>query len=195
LSKGSWRNLIHDLVPGLSGVDPVLDAAALAHDLAGPTTAGRTLRERVTIIGPSPRGFRMLSDVTMDDDETYRPASVNRLTSAIVRAARLVGETAVFENNGQELWTRLRERMVNLLAGLWANGALGGSSAEEAFEVRCDRSTMTQNDLDAGRVLCRITFTAAMPIVQITIVLAMEEGGNISVASREALAAPQSQAA
>jgi hypothetical protein len=195
LTAGSWRNVIHDPVPGLSDVEPVLDAAALAQKLAGPKTAGRTLRERVTIIGPSPLGFRVLSDVTMDDDETYRPANVNRLTSAIVRSAFVVGETAVFANNGEELWMRLRERMINLLAGLWANGALGGDSAEEAFEVRCDRSTMTQNDLDAGCVICRVTFTAAIPIVRITIVLAMEEGGNISIASREAPAAPQSQAA
>lgn len=195
LSEGSWRNVIHEPVKGLSGVEPVLDAAALAKNLPGATIRNRTLRERVTIIGPSPTGFRVLSDVTMDDDEAYRPANVNRLISAIVRAARLVGETAVFDNNGEELWMRLRERMVNLLAGLWANGALAGNSAEEAFEVRCDRSTMTQNDLDAGRAICRVTFTAAMPIVHITIVLAMEEGGKISIASHKALAAPQSQAA
>jgi phage tail sheath protein FI len=120
---------------------------------------------------------------------------VNRLVCAIVRAARTTGETAVFQNNGEALWRRLRESMEDLLAGLWAEGALAGEFAAEAFEVRCDRSTITQSDLDAGRVLCRISFTAASPIVHVTVVLAMDEGGHVSLASRQPLAAPQSQAA
>jgi phage tail sheath protein FI len=149
----------------------------------------------VTVIGPAPDGFRLLSDVTTDDDMAYRPANVNRLVNAIIRAARVIGEVSVFQNNGEALWRRLRESLADLLAGLWAAGALAGESAEEAFEVRCDRSTMTQTDLDSGRVICRISFTAAAPIVHVTVVLAMDEGGNISLASRPTLAALQAQAA
>jgi hypothetical protein len=197
LSQGSWSSAIRQPVPWVSSVEPVLDRALLDRDLSPPgaTRLPLKLRDRVTVIGPSPTGFRLLSDVTMDEDEAYRPANVNRLINAILRAARVTGEAAVFQNNGEELWSRLRDRMVNLLAGLWAEGALGGESAEEAFEVRCDRSTITQADLDTGRVICRVSFTAAAPIVHITIVLAMDEGGNISFASRATSAAPQAQAA
>lgn len=195
LAEGSWRNVVRRPVPGISGVMPILDAATLARDFSAPNGPPRTLRERVTLIGPAPDGFRMLSDVTMDEDEAYRPANINRLACAIVRAARVAGETSVFENNGQHLWLRLRERLEDLLAGLWAEGALGGESAAEAFEVRCDRSTMTQADLDAGRLICVISFTAAAPVVHLTIVLAMDEGGAISIAARESAAASQSRAA
>ena len=37
-----------------------------------------------------------------------------------------------------------------------ATGALLGTKPEEAFFVRCDRTTMTQNDLDNGRLICLI---------------------------------------
>jgi Bacteriophage tail sheath protein len=197
LTRGSWRSAIRQPVPGISNVEPVLDRATLQRNLPLTNTPRFPLvvRDRVTVIGPSPGGFRLLSDVTTDDDEAYRPANVNRLVSAIVRAARVTGETAVFQNNGEALWRRLRESMEGLLAGLWADGALAGEYAAEAFEVRCDRSTITQSDLDAGRVLCRISFTAASPIVDVTVVLAMDEGGNVSLASRQPFAAPQSQAA
>jgi uncharacterized protein len=35
----------------------------------------------------------------------------------------------------------------------WMNGALLGDKPEEAYFVKCDRSTMTQNDLDNGRLV------------------------------------------
>ena len=147
---GSWRSAIRQPVPGLATVEPVLDRAMLARDLMPRGGLPFTLRDRVTVIGPAPGGFRLLSDVTTDVDEAYRPANINRLMSAIVRAARGTGESAVFDNNGEALWARLRDNLADLLAGLWAEGALDGASSAEACDVRCDRSTMTQADLDAG---------------------------------------------
>jgi phage tail sheath protein FI len=120
---------------------------------------------------------------------------VNRLVCAIIRAARVTGEASVFRNNGEEIWAQLAGSMTGLLAGLWAEGALNGASAEEAFDVRCDRSTMTEADIDGGRVICSVSFTAAAPIVQITVVLAMDDSGHLSFASRQTLARQQSQAA
>ncbi len=173
LTRGSWRSALRQAIPGLTAVEPVLDRASLLR-----------LREHITIIGPAPDGFRLLSDVTTSQDESYRPANVNRLINAIIRAARETGTPSVFQSSGPILWKRLRESLERLLAGLWAAGALGGDSAEEAFEVQCDRRTMTQADLDDGRVVCRVSFAAASPIVQITVVFAMEEGGQISLVSQ-----------
>ena len=77
-----------------------------------------TLRDRISVFGPTPGGFQLLSDVTTDDDEAYRPANVNRLVAAIVRAARLTGEAAVFQNNGEALWPRLRAAWQTCSLGL-----------------------------------------------------------------------------
>jgi len=45
----------------------------------------------------------------------------------------------------------------------WQSGALQGSKPEQAYFVRCDRSTMTQNDLDNGRLVCLIGIASVRP--------------------------------
>ena len=50
-------------------------------------------------------------------------------------------------------------------------------SAADAYSVRCDASSMTQSDIDAGRVIATIAFTASQPIQQITVTLALTQAG------------------
>jgi phage tail sheath protein FI len=69
----------------------------------------------------------------------------------------------VFEPNNEPLWARLRGDIEEFLFGLWRAGALAGNKPEQAFFVRCDRSTMTQNDLDNGRVICQIGIAVIRP--------------------------------
>jgi phage tail sheath protein FI len=38
-----------------------------------------------------------------------------------------------------------------------------GSKPADAFFVRCDRSTMTQNDLDNGRMICLVGVALLRP--------------------------------
>ena len=45
----------------------------------------------------------------------------------------------------------------------WRTGALTGNKPEMAFFVRCDRSTMTQNDFDNGRLICLIGVAPVRP--------------------------------
>jgi len=46
---------------------------------------------------------------------------------------------------------------------LWRDGRLQGTKAEEAYFVRCDRSTMTQADLDARRLVVLVGFASVRP--------------------------------
>ena len=110
---------------------------------------------------------------------------MDRLLNLIVRAARLAGEQFAFANNGEELWRRLRNSLTQLLTALWADGAFDGVTPAEAFDVRCDHTTMTQADLDAGRVIVRVEFTAAVPIERIVAVLAMSDAGQVSLVSAQ----------
>jgi phage tail sheath protein FI len=141
------------------------------------------LLERVSLLGPTPAGLRLLSDVTTSLSDSYRPASVNRLVTAIVRAARSLGEAVSFEPASESLWNRLKSDLDALLLGLWQVGALAGASPGQAFSVRCDRTTTRQADLDNGRVIAEVQFTAAMPIEQIHVVLALSQGGQVSLVS------------
>jgi hypothetical protein len=187
LGRGAFHSAAGLGLADVTGVFPVVGPGQLMTEIDDPDLgqAGargtHTLLERVSIVGPTPDGLQVLSDVTTSLDETYRPASVNRLVSIIVRAARLLGEEIAFESSGEPLWAQLRNSLNSLLLGLLQDGALHGTSPEQAFSVRCDRSTMTQNDLDGGRVVAEIQFDAAAPIEQITVVLALNEGGQVSL--------------
>lgn len=183
LTRGAFRSAARQPLADVSVVEPVLrrDQMLQPHPDTRFGTTEHRLRERVTLLGPTPNGLRLLSDVTTSLDESYRPASVNRLVAVIVRAARRLGEDVVFEASGELLWARLRDSLNGLLGGLLQAGALRGATPGEAFQVRCDRSTMSQSDIDNGRIIAEIRFDAAAPIEQITVVLAMNEGGNVSL--------------
>ncbi|MDH5666854.1 MAG: hypothetical protein OEY86_02435 [Nitrospira sp.] len=188
LSRGSFKSAaglplveVSDVWPGW-GVEQ-FDRPPTGSGVHG--TRPRTMRERVSIIGQTPQGFALLSDVTTSLDEGYRPACVNRLVAALVRAARRTGEELVFEPSGEFLWGRIRQELQRLLTGLFQSGAFRGGTPTEAFTVRCDRSTMTQHDLDAGRVVVSMQFQAALPIERITVVLGLHEGGQVALLSSE----------
>jgi phage tail sheath protein FI len=59
-------------------------------------------------------------------------------------------------------------------------GALAGHNANDAFTVRCDRSTMTQNDVDNGRLMVEISVRPAASIERITVVLNLASSSGAS---------------
>jgi len=167
---------IYDLWPTLPQQETQNSAAPLAWDNTSPQT--KALIERISLFGFAPDGIELLSDVTAYPGESYRFAPVNRLVSVICRAARTMGETAIFESNGPALWGRVQRFLQTLMTRLWNLNALDGSTVQQAFSVRCDRSTMTQNDLDNGRLIAQVTFTPASLIETITVNLALETSGT-----------------
>jgi phage tail sheath protein FI len=78
---------------------------------------------------------------------------------------RILGETqwVVFEPNGEALWERVGETIRRLLRAEWRAGALQGAREDQAFFVRCDRSTMTQDDIDSGRLICEVGIAPVRP--------------------------------
>ena len=56
---------------------------------------------------------------------------------------------------------------------LFLNGALKGSKPEEAYFVRCDRTTMTQNDIDNGRIIVVVGFAPVQPAEFVVIRIAL----------------------
>ena len=49
------------------------------------------------------------------------------------------------------------------LNGLWRSGGLMGSTAEQAYQVICDNSTMSQDDIDNGRLICMVAIAPVKP--------------------------------
>jgi phage tail sheath protein FI len=69
----------------------------------------------------------------------------------------------VFEKNGDLLWAKARRTVEDFLFNEFRKGALVGDKPERAYFVRCDRSTMTQNDIDNGRLIVLIGVAPLRP--------------------------------
>lgn len=138
------------------------------------------LIDRVSLFGQSIDSISLLSDVTTSNFSAHRPANVNRIITMIVRSAQIAGEEYAFDSNGEGLWAQITRRLNDVLRILFDLGALRGKQPEDAYLVRCNRSTMSQLDLDSGRVIAEIHFEPAASIESIDVILAMQQNGIVS---------------
>ncbi len=109
------------------------------------------------------RGYRLWGARTISSDPEWKYLSVRRYFAYLEHSIDRGTQWAVFENNNEALWANVRRTVEDFLFNEWRNGALLGTKAEQAFFVRCDRSTMTQNDLDNGRLICLIGVAVVKP--------------------------------
>lgn len=101
--------------------------------------------------------------VTASGDPEWKYVPVRRLVLFLERSIERGLRWAVFEPNDERLWAQARLSVDTFLSGLWRRGALAGTKAEEGFFVRCDRSTMTQADIDAGRLVVVVGVAPVKP--------------------------------
>jgi hypothetical protein len=109
------------------------------------------------------RGFRLWGARTISSDPEWKYISVRRYFAYLEHSIDRGTQWAVFENNSEPLWANVRRTIEDFLTNEWRNGALMGTKPEEAFFVRCDRTTMTQNDFDNGRLVCLIGVAVVKP--------------------------------
>jgi hypothetical protein len=186
ISRGAYRSVnglrqsdVRELHPRLRQADIFAANARAALD-ASPQTP---LIERVSLFGNTVDAIGVLSDVTTSNTTAHRPANVNRIISMVRRTVQRAGEGYAFDSSGERLWAAITQRLNDVLRLLFDLGALRGKQPEDAYFVRCDRSTMSQQDLDAGRVIAQIHFEPAASIESIEVVLAMQQNGTVSLES------------
>jgi len=109
------------------------------------------------------RGVLLYGARTMSSDSIWRYVNVRRLIIFIEQSIDRGTQWVVFEANTEKTWSAMRSTITNFLTTVWRNGALQGAKAEEAFFVKCDRTTMTQDDLDNGRLICVIGVAPVKP--------------------------------
>jgi hypothetical protein len=109
------------------------------------------------------RGIRVYGARTMSSDATWRYINVRRLLLFIEESIDEGTQWVVFEPNDEPLWARVRQSVGNFLDQTWRSGALQGQKRDEAYFVRCDRTTMTQADIDSGRLICQIGVAPVKP--------------------------------
>jgi phage tail sheath protein FI len=109
------------------------------------------------------RGYRLWGARTSSSDPEWKYLNVRRYFAFLERSIERGTQWAVFENNGDTLWANVRSTIEDFLMNEWRQDHLLGVTPEQAFFVRCDRTTMSQNDLDNGRLICLIGVAPLRP--------------------------------
>ncbi|HEX5736450.1 MAG TPA: phage tail sheath subtilisin-like domain-containing protein [Blastocatellia bacterium] len=109
------------------------------------------------------RGNRVWGARTVSSDPSWKYINVRRLFIYVEESIDEATQWVVFEPNDEPLWARVRQTITNFLTSTWRSGALQGSKPDEAFFVKCDRTTMTQDDIDNGRLIVLIGIAPVKP--------------------------------
>ncbi len=109
------------------------------------------------------RGFRVWGARTLTSDSSWKYVNVRRLFIFVEESIDEGTQWVVFEPNDDRLWARVRQTINQFLDRLWREGMLQGATRDEAYFVKCDRTTMTQDEIDNGRLICIIGIAPVKP--------------------------------
>jgi len=109
------------------------------------------------------RGIRVWGARTLSSNGLWKYINVRRLFIYVEQSIKGNTNWVVFEPNSEGLWSRVSRTIEGFLATLWRDGALAGTTIGEAFYVECSRATMTQEDIDNGRLICEIGIAPVKP--------------------------------
>lgn len=130
------------------------------HDLLNPSPTNiNVLRD----FRDNGRGLRVWGSRCITADTDWKYVNVRRLFLFLEQSLDEGTQWVVFEPNDGPLWARVRQSITAFLTRVWRDGALQGATPEEAFFVKCDRSTMTQDDIDNGRMVVLIGVAPVKP--------------------------------
>ena len=109
------------------------------------------------------RGIRVWGARTISSNGLWKYVNVRRLFIYVEESIKANTNWVVFEPNSETLWSRVTRTIETFLATCWRDGALAGSSPDQAFFVECGPTTMTQDDIDNGRLICQIGIAPVKP--------------------------------
>ena len=109
------------------------------------------------------RGYRVWGARTISSDPEWKYVQLRRYFAYLERSIERGTQWVVFENNHEPLWARVRRTVEDFMFNEWSSERLMGEKPELAYFVRCDRSTMTQNDIDNGRLICLVGVSPVRP--------------------------------
>lgn len=100
------------------------------------------------------------ADVMTDE---YKYVPVRRLALYLEESLYRGTKWVVFEPNDEPLWAQIRLNLGAFMHTLFAQGAFQGQTPRDAYFVKCDKETTTQNDIDLGRVNIVVGFAPLKP--------------------------------
>lgn len=109
------------------------------------------------------QGIRVWGARTVSSNPSWKYVNVRRLFIFVEESIKANTNWAVFEPNDEVLWVRVKRTIDVFLSGLWRNGYLAGNASSEAFFVEIGRNTMSQDDIENGRLVCVIGIAPVKP--------------------------------
>lgn len=100
---------------------------------------------------------------TASSNASFRYVNVRRLFIFVEESIKANTNWVVFEPNDATLWSRVNMTISSFLENLYRNGMLAGGSPEESYFVEIGPSTMTQDDIRNGRLICNIGIAPSRP--------------------------------
>jgi phage tail sheath protein FI len=158
IERGVHKAPANEVVRGVVGLQRVLNKEQ--HDILNPYPVNVNV---IRDFRPNNRGIRVYGGRVITSDSDWKYVNVRRLLIFIEASIDRGLQWVVFEPNAEPLWARVRRSISNFLTLVWRNGALEGTKPEEAYFVKCDRTTMTQTDIDQGRLICLVGVAPVKP--------------------------------
>jgi uncharacterized protein len=156
--RGVHKAPANEVVRGITGLRRYLNKAE--HDILNPFPVNINV---IRDFRPDNRAIRVWGARVVTSDPDYKYVNVRRLMIFLEKSIDRGLQWVVFEPNAEPLWARVRRSIGNFLVQVWRDGALEGTKPEEAFFVICDRTTMTQADIDNGRLICVVGVAPVKP--------------------------------
>lgn len=154
IARGVWKSPANDTLNGVFDLEYYVDTGT--QEVLNPRSVNAIRRF------PG-RGIQVWGARTLTDNSLWRYISVRRLFIFLEHSIYDSTQWIVFEPNDERLWERVKDTIRLFLRTQWRNGALMGATEAEAFTIACDRSTMTQDDILNGRLICEIGISPVRP--------------------------------
>lgn len=120
--------------------------------------------EVVNLIRSFPgQGIRVWGARTASSDPNWKYVNVRRLFIFFEESIKANTNWGVSEPNDERLWARVKSTIDGFLRSIWREGALAGSTEGEAFYCNIGPSTMSQDDINNGRLICEIGVAPVKP--------------------------------
>lgn len=124
------------------------------------------------------RGLRIYGARCLTSASDWKYIPVRRLFIFLERSLDVGTQWAVFEPNDARLWAKLRDSVSAFLTRQWLDGALMGATKQQAFYVDVGPNTMTQDDIDNGRLIMEIGVAPVKPAEFVILRIGQWTGGT-----------------
>lgn len=161
-TKGIWKAPANINIAGVSGLEEMINDKE--QELLNVDTAGGKSVNAIRSFAGKGNAIIWGARTLAGNDNEWRYISVRRFVMMIEASVKNGLQQFAFEPNDNNTWARLRQAVENFLVLSWKNGALQGSSTNQAFYVRCGLgATMTNLDILEGRLIAEIGLAVIRP--------------------------------